>query len=303
MKTDASFRPLPLLFPAPPRAPHPVAAWLGRGFLLCAIVSLLAAGPAAFAAGAIVPKETISLFNGKDLSSFESWLPATGRADPDQVFTVVDNIDGAPAIRSSGQYFGGLVTREKYKDYKLVAEFRWGTVTWKPRADRARDNGILLHCQGEPGNASRAFNSPWMRSVEYQIIEGGTGDIILVGGVDSATLTFVPTELTVAVLPGKKNWDPAGTPTRFTKSRINWQHRDPAWKDVLGIRGAKDVEKPVGEWNRVEVICKGGDVTYFLNGVKVNEGTNGSLTEGKLMFQSEGAEIFFRRIELQPLAP
>jgi hypothetical protein len=34
----------------------------------------------------------------------------------------------------------------------------------------------------------------------------------------------------------------------------------------------------------------------------VNGGTGSSLREGKLLFQSEGAEIFFRRIELHPLS-
>ena len=57
-------------------------------------------------------------------------------------------------------------------------EYRWGLITWSPRKDRARDAGLLLHCQGEPGNNSPEFRSPWMRSVEYQVIEGGTGDII-----------------------------------------------------------------------------------------------------------------------------
>ena len=35
------------------------------------------------------------------------------------------------------------------------------------------------------------------------------------------------------------------------------------------------MEKPVGEWNRIEAICEGGNVTYFLNGVKVMEGRFG----------------------------
>ena len=301
MKTDVLPRLVSLCFSPPRRKSRSSAMWLRRGIVFGAVAGLAVAVPAIRACEAIVPTATLSLFNGRDLSSFESWLPGTGRSDPDKVFTVVDNIDGAPAIRSSGQHFGGLITREKYRDYKLVVEFRWGAVTWKPRIDRARDNGILLHCQGEPGNASKTFDSPWIQSVEFQIIEGGTGDIILVGGFDPATTAFIPTELTVAVMPGTKYWNPAGTPTRFNKSRINWEHRDPAWKDVLGVRGPKDVEKPVGEWNRLEAICQGGNVIYFVNGVKVNEGTDGSLTEGRLLFQSEGAEIFFRRIELHPL--
>ena len=101
--------------------------------------------------------------------------------------------------------------------------------------------------------------------------------------------------------PGTRIWDPQGTPTDLKKGRIHWWGRDPEWKDVLGFRGRNDVEKPTGEWNRIEAICAGGDVTYFVNGVKVNEGKNGTFKEGRLMFPSECAEIFFRRIELHPL--
>ncbi len=52
---------------------------------------------------------------------------------------------------------------------------------------------------------------------------------------------------------------------------------------------------------RVTMICEGGNVTYFLNGVKVMEGRDGAFTWGRLLFQSEGAELFFRLIELHPL--
>ena len=249
----------------------------------------------------VVPKETISLFNGRDLSSFYSWLPKFGYSDPDEVFTVVDDVDGAPAIRISGQHYGGLITKQKYANYKLIAEFRWGSETWDPRKNKTRDAGILLHAQGEDGNTSRTFDSPWMRSVEYQIIEGGTGDIILVKGFNRAVDEVISPKLTVSVSPGEKVWDPEGTPTEFQGGRLDWRYRDPDWKDVLGFRGDKDVENPVGRWNRIEVISEGGNVSYFLNGVKVNEGTDGSFREGRLLFQSEGAEIFFRRIELQPL--
>jgi hypothetical protein len=252
----------------------------------------------------ITPKETIVLFDGKtkkDLSAFYTWLPKFGNEDPDKVFTVVDQVDGAPAIRSSGQHWGGIVTKENYTNYKLVTEFRWGNVTWAPRTNRTRDSGILLHAQGPDGNAAKNFLSPWFRSVEFQIIEGGTGDIILVNGYDRGSDQVIAPKLTAKVAANGKNWDPAGQPKEFTRGRIDWQYRDLGWKDVLGFRGPKDVEKAVGEWNRLEAICEGGDVTYFVNGTKVMEGRNGSFTWGKLLFQSEGAEIFFRLIELQPL--
>ncbi|MDO8545614.1 MAG: DUF1080 domain-containing protein [Opitutaceae bacterium] len=252
----------------------------------------------------ITPTAPIVLFNGKDhkdLSPFYTWLAKYGHQDTDRVFTVVDQIDGAPAIRISGQHWGGITTHSNYANYKLVVEFRWGLVTWDPRATRARDSGILLHGQGRDGNAAKDFKSPWMRSVEYQIIEGGTGDIILVGGYEPGSAQPIAPKVTATAQPGKKIWDPAGTPTEFTRVRIDWQHRDLGWKDVLGFRGAKDVEKPAGEWNRIEAIVDGGNLTYFLNGVKVNEVRDSSLKSGKLLFQAEGAEIYFRLIELYPL--
>ena len=62
----------------------------------------------------VVPSETIVLFNGKDLAPFYTYTRDTGNADPLRVFTVVDNIDGNPAIRISGEgSFGGLITREE----------------------------------------------------------------------------------------------------------------------------------------------------------------------------------------------
>ena len=265
----------------------------------------LAAGsfaPAVEAAPAITPKATIVLFNGKDLTNFYTWVPASGRhQDPDRVFTVVDCIDGQPAIRSSGQFYGGVVTREEYANYRLVLEFRWGLATWGARKDRTRDAGLLLHCTGEDGNYAKAFDGAWTKSVEYQIIDGGTGDMLLVGGFDRAGVRSSP-EMMVAVEPGKKVWSPTGTLTKFVGGRLDWQYRDPAWKDVLGFRGPRDVEKPSGQWNKIEVICRGGDVVYFFNGVKVNEGLKGSLTQGKILSQSEGAEIFYCGIELHPLS-
>ena len=62
-----------------------------------------------------------------------------------------------------------------------------------------------------------------------------------------------------------------------------------------------DVEKPPGEWNRMEVICDGDTITNIVNGFVVNVGTRSSVTQGKILFQSEGAEILFRTIEVRPL--
>ncbi|MGH9341940.1 MAG: 3-keto-disaccharide hydrolase [Acidobacteriota bacterium] len=251
----------------------------------------------------LTPNETLELFNGKDLSNFYTWLADYKFEDPHRVFTVVDQVDGAPAIRVSGEHWGGLITNNPYANYHLILEYRWGSVTWGNRKDRTRDNGILLHCQGPEGNAAADFNSPWMKSIEFQIIEGGTGDFILVRGYDNEGNRTAP-KMRANVRQdrdGEYVWDPEGQPRTFEGGRINWYGRDPDWKDVLGFRGKQDVEKPVGQWNRLDAFVRGGEFTYLVNGVVVNKGYDANLTEGKLLFQSEGAEIFFRRIELQPL--
>ena len=85
------------------------------------------------------------------------------------------------------------------------------------------------------------------------------------------------------------------------RGRFNWQWRDVNWNDTIGYRGPKDVEKPVGKWNRQEVICSGGTVKMILNGVLVNEGRDASPDEGRIQLQSEGAEIWVRRMELRPV--
>ena len=100
---------------------------------------------------------------------------------------------------------------------------------------------------------------------------------------------------------GQLYFEKGGKPVTRDSGRFNWWGRDPSWKDVLGFRGNRDVEKPAGEWNRMEVICDGDSITNIVNGYVVNIGTKSSLTKGKILFQSEGAEIFFRKIEVRPL--
>ncbi|MGH7959256.1 MAG: family 16 glycoside hydrolase, partial [Opitutaceae bacterium] len=209
----------------------------------------------------ISPRQPIVLFNGKDLSGFYTWEKVHGREDPHRVFTVVDQVDGAPAIRLSGQHVGGIVTRERYANYRLVAEYRWGLVTWEPRKNRTRAGSISLHCQGEDGNHAKDFRAPWMRAVEFFLGEGSVGDLILLGGYERGQAEPIVPHLTVALKAGAQIWDPEGTPSEVKKGRIHWRGRDPEWKDVLGFRGRNDVEKPTGEWNRVEAVCAGGDVT------------------------------------------
>ena len=277
------------------------------------LVSLLAGPPAlpaqpAFTAAeqaAVTPAQAIQLFNGSDLSPFYTWLVGDHYADPKRVFSVVQLVDDAPALRISGETWGGIVTRQRFRRYRLLIEFRWGLLTWDARATRARDSGVLVHAEGADGNTGADFNGAWMRSIEAQIIEGGTGDFILVGGHETGGKEITPT-MTATVEPDRKGqWihAPQGTARAFAGGRINWYGRDPDWKDVRGFRGVQDVESPAGQWTRLEVVVEDDRITNIVNGRVVNMGTAPSLKEGRIIIQSEGAEMYVRRLELHPLTP
>jgi hypothetical protein len=229
----------------------------------------------------------IKLFNGRDLDGWYSWLREAKLEDPAHVFSVIDGM-----LRISGEQWGGLATRRAFRDYHLIAEWKWGAKTWGTREKAARDSGILIHGVGEDG----AYSGTWLESIESQIIEGGAGDFIVVGGKNKPKLTAD------VRMEGKQAiWKQGGTPMTRESGRFNWWGRDPGWTDTLGFRGAKDLEKSTGQWNRQEVICDGATITNIVNGVVVNFAYDSSHTGGKIQVQSEGAEIFFRRIELRPI--
>lgn len=56
------------------------------------------------------------------------------------------------------------------------------------------------------------------------------------------------------------------------------------------------VEKPVGEWNTMEVTCNGNSITVYVNGTLMNKGTDLSIIKGSIGLQSEGKDIEFRNV-------
>ncbi|HLV02786.1 MAG TPA: DUF1080 domain-containing protein [Acidobacteriota bacterium] len=276
-----------------------------RHFLIMSLfipVSLGVLHPVEGSDNAITPTRVIDLFNGKDLSNFYTWLVDYKFEDPHRVFTVVEQIDGAPAIRISGEHWGGIITREAYRDYHLIVEFRWGLLSWGSRKNRPRDSGILLHSQGPEGNSSKDYNGPWMASIECQMIEGGTGDMILVEGYLEDGEYLVPiVKSTIRETERGNLWDPEGKVATIDGARVNWFGKDPNLRNEFGTRGRNDVENPAGMWNRLEVIADGDTLTYTLNGTVINKAFDANLTSGKILIQSEGAELYLRRVELRPL--
>jgi hypothetical protein len=64
---------------------------------------------------------------------------------------------------------------------------------------------------------------------------------------------------------------------------------------------AESSEKPLGEWNTMEVTCKANTVEVSVNGVLQNKGTDLNISSGSICLQSEGKDIEFRNVFLTPL--
>ena len=67
------------------------------------------------------------------------------------------------------------------------------------------------------------------------------------------------------------------------------------------LRSTKEsAEKPAGEWNTAEIICKGNFIQAYINGVLMNEG-HFDRSEGPIGLQSEGGPLEIRNVFITPL--
>ena len=165
-------------------------------------------------------------------------------------------------LHITGKEFGYICTENVYKDFHLSAEFKWGEKKYPPRdADTTKRDNGICFYI-----SLNEKDFVWPKSIECQVQEGDVGDIWL---IDSATVI------------------------------VNGKRTEP--KNFAMVKKKIDNEKPHGEWNRVEVIVNKGKITYIVNGMVVNEAESPSLNEGKILVQSEGAEIFYRKIEIAEL--
>jgi len=103
----------------------------------------------------------------------------------------------------------------------------------------------------------------WPQCIECQLAAGNAGDFICMSGADMNE--------------------------RTDKSKI-----------VLKKYEASS-EKPVGEWNIMEISCKANTIEVYINGMLQNKGTGVSVTRGHICLQSEGKEIEFRNVYLTKL--
>ena len=249
---------------------------------------------------AVRPERVIPLFNGRDLSGLYTWLQDTRGEDPRDVFSVSDGV-----LRVSGDGFGYVSTDRAYRDYRLVVEFKWGDRNFRGREGKARDSGIFLHSAGPDGNSFDG-DGAYKAAIECQVMQGAVGDLMLINGKGEDGKR-IPLRLTSTAAPqrdadGWPTWRRDGRPVTLEMGgRLNWFGKDPTWKDAFDFRGKADVEGKKDEWTRVECVCDGDRITVIVNGTVVNEARQVKPSQGPILLQCEGSEVFFRRFELHPL--
>ena len=110
------------------------------------------------------------------------------------------------------------------------------------------------------------------------------------------------TQVTVNARHEGKLWpyDPKGQPTLFVQ------------KPPVGNRCVKlgDPEKPNGEWNTCDLYCLGSDSIHVVNGIvvmrlgpaqRLDGPAPAPLNSGQISLQTEGAEVYFRNVEITPI--
>ena len=242
------------------------------------------------------------LFNGKDLTGWDTYIgpdlddkgkPVTGKPlglnnDPRHVFTIVKE-NGENIIHISGENWGAISTTEEYENYHLQLQFKWGVLSWGQKKNKKKDSGLLYHSVGDFG----ADYGAWMRSQEFQVEEGNTGDYWgVAGGMADIPAIKKPDSTYV--------YSADGTLLTFSQGSKQGRHC---------IKNG-DAENPSGRWNTLDLYCHGDTSIHVVNGKVMmvlydnRQLTNGQelpLTKGKIQIQSEGAELYYRHIQIQPI--
>ncbi|MDB5131713.1 MAG: hypothetical protein JWR02_1462 [Mucilaginibacter sp.] len=242
------------------------------------------------------------LFNGKNLSGWDTYIgpdldnagkPVTGMPiglnnDPRHVFSIVKE-NGENIIRISGESWGAISTKKEYENYHLQLQFKWGNLSWGQKKGKKKDSGLLYHSVGRFG----ADYGAWMRSQEFQVEEGNCGDYWGVAG-GMADIPVIKRSETEYI------YNPEGTLSTFSQGSKQGRH----------CVKQGDGENPTGRWNTLDLYCHGDTSVHMVNGKvmmvlyhnrQLEDGEELPLTKGKIQIQSEGAEVYYKQIKIQPI--
>lgn len=219
----------------------------------------------------------IPMMTGRNFDNWYTFIGDKGKnKDPEGVLKI--NNEGMVhlldlADTSKRQEFGYFATNDEYKNYRLRFQYRWGQKKYAPRANVQRDSGLLYHMKKE--------DKVWPCCVECQVQERDTGDFFILSGP----------KIDATVKPGSNVYMPAGEVRANSNGKVT----------------RNEILDHMTDWNTVEAIITEDEGIHIVNGKVNNAGFNFSLdgqplTQGKIALQVEGAEIFYKDIEIQPLA-
>ncbi|MES2454666.1 MAG: DUF1080 domain-containing protein [Bacteroidota bacterium] len=164
---------------------------------------------------------------------------------------------------SLGTPGGHLITDKIYKNYRIEVQYRF--------AAKPGNCGVLVHA-----STSRALYDMFPKSIEVQMENTMAGDF-----------WCIQEDITVPDMEKrrgpKENWGVNGNKLR----RIR--------------RTEPNVEKPVGDWNKMVVECVGNEIKVWVNDIFVNHGSDCTVSSGNIALQAEGSEVEFRKVELTPI--
>lgn len=199
---------------------------------------------------------------------------------------------GAAAVE--GPVFGPTVKLFNGKDLSGWSAFFQDNST-NPSKSFVVEEGILK-CKGQPIGyiqTKKKYESyelvvEWRFNAEKGA--GNSGVLLRVVGPDKVWPKSIEAQL------HSRNagdiWNIGGVKGDFAKDRTS------------GRRTKKEHdtnENPLGEWNRYKITLDKGDLTLEVNGLVQNTAANCAVVPGRIGFQSEGAYIEFRKIELRPI--
>ena len=230
--------------------------------LLVALLVASASHQSPAAEQAVTPSRLVALFNGTDLSNWETDVPDkdSNKSAPDS-FIVRDGM-----LVSLGTPRGHLLTRQAYRDYRLEVEYRF--------PGKPGNCGVLVHA-----SCLRALYKMFPQSIEVQMNSGDAGDFWCI----QENIEVPDMEARRPKKPGEE-----------------WGGAEGDARRILNLTDAS--ERPLGQWNTMVIEARGNSVTVWVNGELVNNGVNATADHGRIAIQAEGAEVEFRRIQIGPLS-
>lgn len=239
-----------------------------------------------------IPHKDSGIKGYENVEDVRGGHPPLGLGNKKNIFSVIEE-NGEQVIKITGEIFGSLVSKQEFENYHLTFQVKWGEKRWRPRLNALRNNGLLYHSIGDFGGG--LWNT-WMTSLEFEVEETNFGDFICIN--DKYVTAECPAEQ-------KEDGKYYFTPNAALK-KFNWTS-----EETGRCFKSADFEKPFGEWNTVELIAFKNTNIHIVNGEVVNIVYNpkffngkewSAMTKGKLQFQSEAAETFYKNIKIKSIS-